>query len=251
MKATPCSIFFHNYYGQHEKWMTFFSEKMNVPFNLFYNIVEDSIYTLEEAHLESKIFSQPEKGKLLQNLVRCKSPNQGKDLGGKMILMDAYLNSGLSSEYILFLQDKRSPYKVQNEEWKKKLFSIINPSFIDETLSAFRNNKNIGIVASNESIYNEFDYSSQSYKSNNRSQLLELQQRYQVNTKEHLYVAGTMFWARTIILENFFTKYSPLDIRAGLERGNVMDENTGSNTHAWERLLSWLFTSQGYGIRGL
>jgi lipopolysaccharide biosynthesis protein len=251
MNNVPCSIFFHNYYGQHEKWMRFFSEKMNIKFNLFYNIVEDSIYTLNENSLEQDIFSAAKQGNFLQKSILCKSSNQGKDLGGKMVLMDAYLRSGFSSEYILFLQDKRSPYKVQNEEWKKKLFRIVDPSFIDGALSVFKDNRNIGIVASAESILNEYDYSIQAYKSNNKAQLLDLQQKYQINTKDHLYIAGTMFWARAVTLENFFTNYNPLDIRSSFEKGNVMDENSGSITHAWERLISWLITAQGYGIKGI
>ena len=31
----------------HESWIHFFSEKLTVPFNLFYNTVEDSIYNSE------------------------------------------------------------------------------------------------------------------------------------------------------------------------------------------------------------
>jgi lipopolysaccharide biosynthesis protein len=230
--------------------MKLFSEKMNVPFNLFYNIVGDSIYTLDEKSPEAVTFDSSQ-SRVLQNLIVCKSSNQGKDLGGKMILMDAYSNAGLASEYIIFLQDKKSPYKIQNEEWKRKLFRIIDPVFIQEAVTTFQNNKNIGIVAAAESILNEWDHSDQSYKSNNKRQLLNLQDQYKIYTKDHLYIAGTMFWARAVTLENFFAKNNPLDIRSSLEKGNVMDENSGSNTHAWERLLSWLITSQGYGIKGL
>jgi lipopolysaccharide biosynthesis protein len=251
MSASTCSIFFHNYYGQHEEWVRFFSEKVNVPFNLFYNVVENSIHNLEEeAHLLNVIHNN-RAGKFINKIILRKSYNQGKDIGGKLVLMDSLLHSSTESDYIIFLHDKRSPYKIQNEEWKKKLFRIIEPAFIQEALSAFKQNNQTGIIAGSESVNNEYDYILQTYKSNNKSQLEKLQTEFQINVRDHRYIAGAMFWARSLPLVDFFRKYHPLQIRSTLEKGNIMDEKEGTNTHAWERLLSWLVTAQGYSIKEL
>jgi hypothetical protein len=59
-----------------------------------------------------------------------------------------------------------------------------------------------------------------------------------------------MFWVRALPLINFFKEHAPLDIRRTLEPGNVMDETHGTYTHAWERMLSWLITEQGYHLKG-
>jgi lipopolysaccharide biosynthesis protein len=251
MNAGVCSIFFHNYYGQHEKWIQFFSEKMTVPFNLFYNIVEDSIYNIEDDHQFLNDLRENIPGQSLKKLIIRKSPNQGKDIGGKLVLLDTYLHTKQVSEFIVFLHDKKSPYKIQNQEWEKKLFRIINPAFIKPALAFFDANPKTGIIACEESIQNEYDHSRQSFISNNQIQLIQLRSEFDINNTDYRFVAGTMFWVRALPLLTFFTRHTPLDIRRSLEPGNVMDESSGTITHAWERMLSWLIIEQGYKLKGL
>lgn len=250
MESTIISIFFHNYYGQHKKWIQFFSEKMTVPFNLFYNVVENSIYNIEEDH---RLLSNPQAsitGRYLNKLIVRKSPNIGKDIGGKLVLMDSYLHLKEETEFIIFLHDKNSPHKVQNQEWQQKLFQIVEPAFAVQTLSLFKENPKVGIIAGVDSIRNEYDESKKSFIGNNLTQLSQLRSEYEIDNTDCRHVAGTMFWVRSLPLVSFFRKHSPLDIRRTLERGNVMDENTGTLTHAWERMLSWIITEQGYTIKG-
>lgn len=246
MNSIPCSIFFHNYYGQHQKWMNFFSEKITVQFNLFYNIVDNSLYNLMDEQEPTKI-----SGPYFNDFYLRKSSNQGKDIGGKLVLLDTYLRAGIKSEYMVFLHDKISPYKVHNQEWQKKLFRIVEPDFIERALSYFKRNKHTGIIANSDTINNEYDYSRNIFKSENGDQLKKLQSDFNIRQIDYQYVAGTMFWARTEPLINFFEKHPPLNIRKTLERGNVSDENKGSVTHAWERMLSWIIVSQGYDIKGI
>jgi lipopolysaccharide biosynthesis protein len=244
------SIFFHNYYGQHKKWMEFFSAKMTMPFNLFYNIVENSLYTVEEDGTSfdnaTNNITQP----YLNKLVVRKSPNLGKDIGGKLVLLDAYLHLKEETEFIIFLHDKKSPHKIQNKEWQQKLFQIVEPAFAAQALSLFKKDPEVGIIAGADSIRNEYDQSQKSFIGNNQAQLAQLRSEYGVNNTGYRHVAGTMFWVRSLPLVSFFRKHSPLDIRKKLERGNVMDENTGTITHAWERMLSWIISEQGYTIKG-
>ena len=96
------SIFFHNYYGQHKKWMEFFSAKMTKPFNLFYNIVENSIYAVEEEGTSFDKTTDNITQPYLNKLVIRKSPNLGKDIGGKLVLLDAYLHLKEETEFIIF-----------------------------------------------------------------------------------------------------------------------------------------------------
>ena len=118
-------------------------------------------------------------------------------------------------------------------------------------MSFFNDNPQTGIIAGTESIQNEYDHSKKSFVSNNQVQLTELRSEFGISNTDYRYIAGTMFWARSLPLLTFFRKYAPLDIRKGLEPGNVIDENNGTNTHAWERMLSWLIVEQGYTIKGL
>jgi lipopolysaccharide biosynthesis protein len=259
MDPVTCSLIFHNYYGQHENWIRFFSQKITVPFTLFYNVVEDSLYNREEdslsgpdqVHRLSDRLYRSVSGPWLKKIVLRRSPNQGKDIGGKLVLLDALMHDPPDSGYIVFLHDKRSPHKIQSRQWADRLFGIIEPEFLRTAFSVFDRNKDIGLIAAADSLHNEYDAVLQSFISNNGPQLTRLRQELNVLNTNYHYVAGTMFWARIAPLLDFFGRFPPLDIRKTLEKGNVMDETAGSITHAWERLFTWLIFAQGYTIKGL
>ncbi len=251
MSTTSYSVFFHNYYGDHEAWVRLFAEKIRQPFTLYYNVVEDSIYTIGDSPALSDHLLKAASGSQLQRIVLRRSPNQGKDIGGKLLLIDACLREQEQTAYCVFLHDKKSPYKVQGREWKDRLFGIIEPAFIAKAISAFDQQDNLGIIAGSADIRDEYDHSTQNYISNNRPQLEQLQTAFDIRTTDHRYVAGTMFWARSSPLLNFFRKYPALDIRKDLEKGNIMDETSGTITHAWERMLCWLIFARGFTIKGL
>lgn len=239
------SVFFHNYYGQHKEWMQLLAGKMAAPFNLYYHIVEDSIHNIREA--ETIHEAKPSQ---IKNLVVRHSPNRGKDIGGKLVLIDAWLRLNEETDLIIFLHDKKSPHAIHNKEWQQKLFRIIDPSFVQNALAAFESDSTLGIAATEESIQNEYDASQQSFVGNNKIYIDPLRNEYGFKHTDQRHVAGTMFWARALPLVNFFKQHAALDIRATLEPGNVMDETQGTRTHAWERMLSWLITEQGYHLKG-
>ncbi|HEY4285635.1 MAG TPA: rhamnan synthesis F family protein [Puia sp.] len=251
MGSAICTVFFHNYYGDHERWVRLISEKMTVPFILFYNIVEDSLYNSGDDYKWINDIGKTTSGPFLQKIFVRRSPNQGKDIGGKLVLIDASMHGMDTTRYCIFLHDKNSPHKTQHREWREKLFHIIEPSFADRAIAAFDRDPKIGIIARSNSIINEYDFGRQAFASNNRSILTQLKSTYAISTDDHRYVAGTMFWARTLPLLNFFSQHPPLDVRNQLEKGNVMDDYKGTNTHSWERLLSWIFFAQGYTIKEL
>ena len=127
--------------------MEFFSAKMTMPFNLYYNIVEDSFYNAGE---NDTIFVEPKDsvtGSYLNKLIVRKSPNLGKDIGGKLVLLDTYLRIKEETEFIIFLHDKNSPHKIQNKEWQQKLFQVVEPDFIEQAVSFFKANLKTGIIA--------------------------------------------------------------------------------------------------------
>lgn len=250
MNNGTCAIFFHNYYGQHEEWIRFFSEKRGLSFTLFYNIVKDSPYNISNTtspdHLQKRMT-----GTGINKLIVRYSSNKGKDIGGKLVLLDACLREGINPDFCIFLHDKTSPYKVQGRQWRDKLFYILDITFIKKALDIFEKNKNTGIIAGSDNINNEYDFDLKGYRSNNRLIISDLQKKYNIFPKDYRYVAGTMFWCNFSPLKDFFYKYPPLDIRGTLENGNVMDDHAGTVTHSWERLLSWLIFTQGYTIKGL
>jgi lipopolysaccharide biosynthesis protein len=223
---------------------------MDIPFILFYNIVEDSLYNQGIPFPDHRNPLAPS-GSLLKKFVLRRSPNQGKDIGGKLVLIDACLREGIDPQYCIFLHDKKSPYKIQNQQWKDKLFRIVEPAFAHNALDTFIKDGKVGIIAGADTIRNEYDPDKRSFVSKNQDLLTQLQPEYNIVTKDHRYVAGTMFWARWHPLFEFFKEHPPLDIRKTLERGNIMDDSFGTFTHSWERLLTWLIFTKGYKIKGI
>src|SRR6266513_5199429 len=53
------------------------------------------------------------------------TPNKGRDIGGKLALIDFFVKTGQQSEYIVFLHDKKSPHSITGDRWRLKLFSFI------------------------------------------------------------------------------------------------------------------------------
>ena len=242
-----CSIFFHNYYGNHKYWLDYFIEKIKIPSILYYNVVSESIYNLDENINEIVELSKAEKGNICKIVFR-QSSNKGKDIGGKMLLLDSYQKLGMGTEYGLFLHDKKSLYKANNTTWANELFKIIEPNFQKKTLQLLIENKNIGIVAAPGSLINEYNESLKLFTSNNKVILSLLQDRFNIFPTSFQFVAGTMFWFRMQPINNFFKINLPLQIRESFESGNILDQYSGSHTHSWERLLCWIITMQKYKI---
>jgi len=179
------------------------------------------------------------------------SPNKGKDVGGKLVLVARYLMEANRSKYVLMLHDKKSPQSPMAGFWSKNLFRIADPELIPEIIGTFSQNDDAGIVCSSTYVRNEWNRKKANFESSNDTILRQLIDQYHFRLKDYSYVAGTMFWARSELFERFFTQHNPLNIVKTLEPGNIMDTENSSVTHAWERMLSWICTSQNTKIYGV
>jgi lipopolysaccharide biosynthesis protein len=179
------------------------------------------------------------------------TPNKGKDIGGKLALLHFFIATSRESDFIIFLHDKVSPQSSIGEEWRKKLFVIIDPSKIAAILAEFMNNSKTGVVGSKTLIKNEFSENKKGWQTTNSQKLEELTTRFHLNITDHTFVAGTMFWMRSSIIRNFFSRFSPLNCREILEEGDPTDQYEGTYTHSWERIFCWLANDQQYTIKGI
>lgn len=243
------SIFFHNYYGDHEKWLRLFATSSPVPFNLYYNIVEESIFNFESEADDLRSFFSQARQEASCNLIIRKSSNKGKDIGGKLLLLDAYERLDLKTRYGLFVHDKKSPYKTGNNAWAGHLLRTIEPGFAQKAISLLGSNEELGIIAPSGTLKNEYNSSTRSFEGTNAALLETQMDFYDLHPVRHHFIAGTMFWFRMDPVRTFFQKNHPLQIRATLENGNILDELSGSYTHCWERMLTWTISSMGYDIK--
>lgn len=186
--------------------------------------------------------------------------NRGKDIGGKLAMLNAYLNQDVKSDYLVFLHDKKSELtytinfkKIDSEIWKKELFSIIHPDNRNRVKKLFADTST-GMITHESHIYTESQHGDYVIFGNNMLNIEELCERFHLKNraeKKTDFAGGTMFWVRSAIYEDFFSAHPPLEIRAMLEKGNFTDRYSGTYSHAMERIFSWIVTSKGYQIKGI
>jgi len=179
------------------------------------------------------------------------TPNQGRDIGGKLAAYDVLMKTGIQTDYTLIIHDKLSSHSVTGIEWRNKLFRIINREELLKIFKKFQLNKEIGVISTEEFIQNEFDADKNRFKCTSNENLLNYIKRYNLNISDYNFTAGTIFWIRTEILRHFFSQHSPLSVRKEFEKGNSLDFDKGTNIHAWERLFSFIAHSQGFKTAGI
>ena len=244
------SVFFHNYYGNDSHWFDLFKKEIPVSFDLYYNAVAGSYYRIRESRGSHSKAST--KGTTSHNPAYIReASNKGKDIGGKLVLMDAYLRNNASTDYIMLMHDKQSPYHSNSEQWTEDLSKISKKEYIREMLKVFQSDPKVGIVASKKVIRNEYDNDLANNAYISTPLIKSLQDKYNIHPRDLDYVAGTMFCVRSDIYREFFAKHPPLEIRSTLEEGNVLDDEGPTVTHCWERLLAWIVLSKGLKIHGI
>lgn len=180
-----------------------------------------------------------------------KVTNQGKDIGGKLAGISYYLHFCRRTEYFAFLHDKTSPQTINAEYWRDSLFSIFEPAAFNKAMHMLEKDPRAGILGAKDFIRNEYVQAETKFDTTNNDRLWELISNYRLNGQPYDFVAGTVFIGRSRILESFFSVHSPLHAREGLEKGNVLDLEKGTYTHAWERLFCFIAEDQGYRITGI
>ena len=237
-------------------------KKLAILYHIFYEDILDHIFPEIEHLLHYKPYflfnisaDTPNQIEIKNALVKyfpgavvTISTNKGKDIGGKLLLLNICIQLGIQPDWIIFLHDKKSLHALNAKTWKNGLLKIIEEKEIDKIISLIDTNKNCGIIGAADYVRKEQSEDGK-LVSINASIMEQLQQQYNVDCKDSYYVAGTMFWGKASVLLGFFKKNDPLKIRQTLEDGNVIDNFKGTHTHSWERLLCWIITSQKLEIK--
>jgi lipopolysaccharide biosynthesis protein/SAM-dependent methyltransferase len=177
------------------------------------------------------------------------TPNVGRDIGGKMALIDLYLSLGIKSTYVVILHDKQSIHSLLGESWKKDLFKVIDLNNQNLVLNLFRD-PTVGVVGVKDYVINEYNATTDAFRNNNQLSKKLLKQ-FGISIENYDFMGGCIFWIKASIIENFFTKNNPLLIRGNLEAGNVLDLYEERLTHTWERMFSWIAANEGYRVEGI
>ena len=110
-----------------------------------------------------------------------------------------------------------------------------------------KSKNDIGMIASKNCIVSNHEY-------NNSNQITELCNILDIEyskVKLTRYVSGTMFMSRTDIFKKYFNPEIILKISYLIERGKVEDKNSGSYTHALERIFGYIITNERMRIKSI
>ena len=176
------------------------------------------------------------------------SPNQGRDIGGKLAAIDLALKLKIESNLTLIIHDKQSPHTAMGLTWRNELFRIIEKRELPGIFSKFARSEKTGIVASRKFVMNEYDASLQQFNSFSNEILKELINEMNLKLTDYAFIAGNIFWIRSELITKFFSQHSALKIRSRLEHGNALDFHKGTYIHSWERIFSWLANAYGLEI---
>lgn len=179
------------------------------------------------------------------------TPNQGRDIGGKLAALNVLLNCDVQTDYSLIIHDKLSPHSVTGIQWRNRLFRIIDSKQLPKIFKKFDDDQYAGVITANELVKTEYDPDRNRFTCSSNTQLWNYIEKYELTLSDYKFAAGTIFWIRTAILQKFFSRFSPLSVRRELEKGNSLDFDRGTNIHAWERLFSFIARSQGFKTVGI
>lgn len=181
------------------------------------------------------------------------APNAGRDIGAKLRLFQVAESLNISHDYTLILHDKKSPHTNDGAKWSDELLRIIDVKTLPNVYSTFESLPDVGIICSKNYIQNEHVKETDSFLCTGNSIIKSILATNNIKTRDYDFVAGNIFWVRSELLKQFFrSKMSTDKIIGSLEKGNnIVDFSKGTYVHAWERIMCWIATSQGYKIYGV
>jgi lipopolysaccharide biosynthesis protein len=241
-KRPHIAVFIHLFYTeQYASFRKLLNDLDVYSPDYFFNIGKGE----DNRELISRIYSD------FPDSVILESPNIGKDIGGKLALLELYMTRKLKSDYMVFIHDKASPQLLEGDKWRNQLLKILSGKTISQIIERFECNPEVGLIGTLEHISDEFDPGSNRFKTTNEQILKTYISEFGFELNEFPFLAGNMFWIRSSIYEHFFGAHSPLELRAGLESGNVTDSESGTKTHSLERIFSWIALDQKFKIHGI
>ncbi|HEY6902146.1 MAG TPA: rhamnan synthesis F family protein, partial [Puia sp.] len=153
------------------------SFKIAVLCHLFYPDGQDKLFgklSLLKA-LDTKFYFNivdvgTDRGPLIQRIrasfpgsVLIQTPHKGRDIGGKLSLLNVYFNTGDRRELLLFIHDKQSPHISNASFWVDELLRIVDKSQLNKVMGLFAADEQCGIVCAQKFIQNEYDPRSKSF----------------------------------------------------------------------------------------
>jgi glycosyltransferase involved in cell wall biosynthesis len=173
--------------------------------------------------------------------------NKGLDIGGTFMIMKKILHDNKSYKYYLKLQTKKSLHTPGNfgENWRKELCRICDSELnVHNSLNLLKLN-NVGMVGNKTNICDSNGLFTNTHIVN------QYAKKFKLNLDNLEFIAGTMFWVKGEIWENFF-KMINIDLEySKFCNGSFNDFHEGRYTHSMERIFGVIVKSNKLKIIGI
>lgn len=234
------------------------SEKIAIAINLYYvdtvdfylgyiDNIPEKIYVYVISSVP-EIWDKIEEYKISRNnIFLLKKENRGRDISALLV---AFREIALEYEYICFLHDKKAHHAYLEKEvniWIENLWgnTVGSSCYIQNVLSVFRNNREIGVLAPPEPMgeYIESWYGevwAEDFE-NTVKLAAELNLVCKLTKEKQPITLGTVFWARTCCLGKL--------LRKKWEYTDFPSEplpDDGTISHAIERIFAYVAQDAGY-----
>jgi rhamnosyltransferase len=174
-------------------------------------------------------------------------PNRGRDISALLV---AAREKILQFKYVCFLHDKKEKLgccKADVNEWEHCLWEnmLASQVYIENVLYTFKNNKELGLLASPLIVTETLTYGYRNYWEQNYINTLDIVKKFNLNCdideKKSPIILGTVFWAKVGAIRKLLEydwKYEHFD-----EEPLAGD---GTLSHAIERVFPFFAQDVGY-----
>jgi len=223
------AILFHVFYIDIWKEIKNYLDQLNTAYDLYITVPESM--TNEDI---LRIFNDN------PNVTLYKTENRGRDVLPFLQVMNIIGTD--TYKYICKLHTKKTGESALGNVWRKLLyFDLVGSNtVVEQIISLFKNNRNIGIVTGKNTILD-----SQRYAYGNNKKIDILSQKTGLFYDEYyLFPAGTMFWAKSEIIEPIVKLFRDKELEFEEEAGQKDD----TLAHAIERFFGIVCQAKGEQI---
>jgi lipopolysaccharide biosynthesis protein len=199
---------------------------------------------------------KPEEQEIAVNLIKSNfdnyvinrtNRNVGRDINGQFNNLKSIYDENKSYDYYLFLHTKKSIHmdKKDSDSWIYELLygTVYDYTYINEVLDNFGTNQKVGMIGSKIKMLPTLEVSFEA----NKEKYDEICRILKIDKNlKSFFVAGTMFWIRSEIIDHYFRRKNILKLmKSKLEENHLID---GDWHHTFERIFGTLCYSLGYNL---
>ena len=250
----PVAVLLHLFYVDLLEEMLGYLSNIDVPFDLYVNLVEGSNNWKVLSKVKGTILSKYPSATVLI------SENKGLDIGGTMFMISEMLKTKKRYKCILKIHSKKSirtrarQIKNGGEIWRKELINPIcgNQRKTSDIIKVMEKDNNIGMIGAAKWLI-DVSKNPQLAMITNGAHIDHYVKKFKfsVDKKSVKFIGGTMFWISGDILYDFFSKNDPEELITEMESGSFTDAQSGTKTHAFERVFGLIVLNYGKKILGV